>query len=126
MNKVILMLLVGLFFAPLANADNVVYETEWMPSTDLEFVLNEMNSNRLYPCYVQGQVNGIAIQYQASFCPFPQKMNLFQSRWGMSDDWYIETKKQFEAAGFVEHFHSTFLDLSDSVIHQATWVLSGQ
>lgn len=126
MNRIILLLLIGFSFSPLAISENVVYESEWMTSTDLEHLISDMNANRLYPCYIQGRIEGINILYQAELCPFPQKMNLFQSRWGMSDDWYAGTKKQFEAAGFVEHFHSTFLDLSNSIIHQATWISSSQ
>jgi len=123
MKKLILIIILALFITSHAHSENVVYETEWMASSELEVVLKEMNGKRLFPCYVEGRLNGIIIQYKSSFCPFPQKLNYFQSRWGLSDDWYIETKKQFESSGMVEYFHSTYLDLSNSVIHQATWVL---
>jgi len=126
MKKLSLAIVIFLFLVPYAYSDNVVYETDWMASSELEVVLKEMNGNRLFPCYVEGRLNGIVIQYKGSFCPFPQKLNYFQSRWGMSDDWYKETKKEFESAGMVEYFHSTYLDLSNSIVHQATWVLSGK
>jgi hypothetical protein len=125
MNK-ILLLLISFCLAFQANAEDVVYETEWMPSVELEYVLGEMNGNRLYPCYVEGRLNGIAIQYKGSFCPFPQGMNIYESRWGMSDDWYKAFKTEFESVGFIEHSHSLFTDLSGSQVHQATWVLNGQ
>ena len=126
MTKLSTLLFTLLFFSCSVFAENVVYESEWMPGKDLPYVMDEMNANRLYPCVLDGQVIGIAIQYKISFCPFPQNMEFFETKWGMSDLAYSEFKNLFESNGFVEHYHSTFQDLSDSVVHQATWLLSSQ
>jgi hypothetical protein len=85
-----------------------------------------MNANRLFPCQVEGTLDGIKIRYKAAYCPFLPDMNFFYSRWGMSDRWYSKWSEYYEAIGLVEHLHSTFLDLSGNTVHQATWVLFGE
>ena len=124
MTKLSLLFFSLMFFVCSVFAENVVYESEWMSGRDLPDLMDEMNANRLYPCILDGQVILIAIQYKISFCPFPQNMEFFETRWVMSDLAYSEFSNHFESNGFVEHYHSTFYDLSDSLVHQATWVLT--
>ena len=119
-----LMLLILFVSAP-SVADNVVYQTAWVGDDDMTSTLRKMNDNRLFPCIVEGKVEGIEILYKGSYCPFLPDMNFFYSRWGLSDKWYTEWAAYYKSIGMIEHSHSTFIDLSGSTVHQATWILIG-
>ncbi len=104
-------------------ADNVVYETDWVSSDEMESILSEMDTNRLFPCHVEGALRGIKIVYKGAYCPYPQNLDHFDSRWGLSDSWYERYSKEYVDSGHYEYFHSTFYDLSGNSVHQATWIL---
>ncbi len=107
----------------ISYADNIVYETEWIDSSEMKVTLEKMSANRLFPCQVNGMVDGIEIRYQGSYCPYLVNMDYFYSRWGMSDNWYSKYTSKYVDEGFKEYSHTAFLDLSGNVVHQATWVL---
>ncbi len=119
------LMLLMLFFSVTAVADNVVYQSEWINDDDMTSTLRKMDDNRLFPCIVEGKLEGIEILYQGSYCPFLPDMNFFYSRWGLSDKWYSEWAAYYKSIGMTEYSHTTFIDLSGSTVHQATWILIG-
>jgi hypothetical protein len=113
-------------FAPHALANDIVHTTDWVDSDEMGVILRKMDDNRLFPCDVQGRVEGIEVYYQASYCPFLPEMNYFYSRWGMNDSWYAKWSDYYKEYGMQEHFHTTFLDLGGNTVHQATWIIIGE
>lgn len=109
-----------------SHANNVVYETDWIDDNDMTSTLRDRNDNRLFPCEVEGKVEGIKILYRASYCPFLADMNFFYSRWGLSDTWYEKWAAYYKSIGMTEHSHTTFIDLSGNTVNQATWILIGE
>jgi hypothetical protein len=117
---------ITVFLSSSTLANNIVYETQWIDSEEMNITLKKMSSNRLFPCEISGKMKGIEIKYSGAYCPFLPQMNYFYSRWGMSDHWYEKYGAQYEKRGFTEYSHSVFFDLSYNVVHQATWVLIGE
>ena len=105
-----------------SQANQVVYETDWITSEEMSVTLNKMNQNRLFPCHIEGKIEGIEMLFRASYCPYLPKMNYFYSMWRMSEGDYKSTTEHYAKYNMSEHFHSTFIDLSGNDVYQATWI----
>jgi hypothetical protein len=121
LSRLFLSSVLALFVAH-ASAQNGSF-TDWMKSSKLTELLQQMDEDRMFPGTVEGRVSGQSIQYRAQFIPFLQDMDYFQSRWGMTAKWYKWNTEELTKAGFREFSHTTFTDASGSILHQATWVL---
>jgi hypothetical protein len=115
----LVLLLTGATAAPAASFTN------WMTSSRLTHMLHEMSENREFPARVEGRLEGEQIQYRAQFVPYLPKMDYFESRWGMSQDWYVAYSKQLISHGFNEYSRTVFHDIAGNVLYQVTWVLIG-
>ena len=120
-NRILLWVILSLFTAhALAQALDF---TGWVKSSALTALVKLKGEDRLFPARVEGRLEGTAIEYRAQFVPFPENMDFFQSRWGMTGKWYQHYSGQYINAGFRELSHTTFADQSGIELHQATWIL---
>ncbi len=125
MRKVWLLILL-LMLPPALYANNYDETTGWIKSSELMDLLNQKSQDRYFPSHVYGQVQAHQIVYKATFSPFLKNMQYFYSYWGMTDEVFKTRNDYFNEHGFQRFSDSSFIDLSGSTIHQATWVLMTQ
>ena len=122
--KRILIVIVILFLMPLlpSIAAENRYITDWMSSSQFQSAFNRMTDNRFYTHYVEGRTVDGAIQYRGEFRPIFKNLKHWYSYYGMSDEIYVKRKAAFEAKGFQEIYHTSFLDLGGLRVHQSCWI----
>ena len=118
-----LILALTLLVSPLISYAQIGEYTEWMKSAQLANLLKKSNQDRLFPAFVEGQTSEDQLWYRAKFIPFLPDMSYFYSRWGMTEIRYKKASDHYLKLGFIEHSHSSFVDLGGTTLHQATWIL---
>lgn len=104
-------------------SNETTISTEWVSSTELNKIRSSHNENRSFPSLIEGRISDNKLQFKAKFSPFPYGMDKYYSIWGHTNRSYELNKQSFLSKGYEQYSHSTFTDLSDNVLHQATWLL---
>lgn len=122
-----LAILLSLSFSILCFSGKAVSEsnktTNWLSSGDFKNIFESMRNNRYYPTQIEGrQRTEHTIEYRGVFSPYPDDLDRFEVRWGMSEAWHKKYNSQFTSEGYSEVFHNSFKAKNGHSIHQALWI----
>ncbi len=116
-----LLLLILFAMAPPTSADKVIHTTDWLDDEATKVILQRMNLNNLFPCYVEGRSTGLNLEYKVDYCYFKSGMRSFYSRWGLTKQQYDRYTEFYKGNRYAEYSQSTFDDAGNT-LYQVTWI----